>query len=168
MHSDIKRQIEALEEMNGPQLRAAYIAVFNERPHSNRHQWLKSRIAWGIQAKAEDGMSQRFINYGLENADLSELRVTAPRTTLAKKSTAPKHKPASEVPDRDPRIPKPGTVLERKYKGRNISITILPSGFQWEEEVHASLSAALKAATGASYSPYVFFKLGSKSKPAQE
>ncbi|CAM2070133.1 DUF2924 domain-containing protein [Sulfidibacter corallicola] len=78
---DLKEQIEKLEEMTGPELKAAYMAVFKERPHSHRHQWLKNRIAWGIQAKTEKGISKRFIKHGLENADLSELRATAPRTT---------------------------------------------------------------------------------------
>ncbi|CAM2066752.1 DUF2924 domain-containing protein [Sulfidibacter corallicola] len=167
MYSEVEKKIKALDRMNGLELRAAYIEVFNERPHSHRHQWLKRRIAWGIQAKAEGGWSERFIAEA-QKADLTELRVMAPGSSpiKRKKQTEPKTGEDSALDDtgRDPRIPKPGTVLEREFKGRQVRITIKRSGFEWDGKVYASFSAAVKAATGASYSPYVFFKLGAKPK----
>ncbi len=166
MNQHVFKQIEALKTMNGTQLKAAYIEVFDERPHSHRHDWLRGRIAWGIQAKAERGMSHRFIEHGLEHADLSELRVSAPRSTTQPPRTEsqPKAVPSIECSERDPRIPPPGSVLERDFQGRRISITVLAHGFEWNGQVFASFTKALKTAIGKSYSPFAFFKLGKKPK----
>ncbi len=135
MNRAVALQLHMLDSMTTAELKAAYIEVFNERPHSHRRLWLRSRVAWGIQAKAERGMSQRFIDHGLKHADLSDIRLHAP-----------------------------GTVLERDFQGRKISVKILPHGFEWNGTVYPSFSKAVKTATGKSYSPYAFFKLGPKPK----
>ena len=41
----------------------------------------------------------------------------------------------------DPRLPMPGTVLTRKYKGQTVRVTVLKDGFEYEGETYASLSA---------------------------
>lgn len=162
MAMTMEEQIQALDMMNGTELKTAYMKVFGERPHSQRHQWLRNRIAWGLQAKAWGGMSQRFTSHGLANADLSELRVVAPRNQKVARSTHPVVPVAQIRFKRDPRIPMPGTTLEREYKGRKIQITVLETGFEWNGTVYNSFSKAVKTATGASYSPFEFFKLGPK------
>lgn len=169
MKKDRRRFFEKLRTMNGTELRVAYLKLFEERPHSHRHEWLRNRIAWGFQAKLETGMSQRFIQYGLQNADLSELRTHPPRSTAGgpeagdEISTGESQSVAEKVPGRDPRIPPPGTVLSRDYKGTRIAVKVLAHGFEWNGTVYSSFTKAVKTATGASYSPYVFFKLGAKS-----
>ncbi|CAM2007226.1 DUF2924 domain-containing protein [Acanthopleuribacter pedis] len=167
MNQAIELQLQLLDSMTTNELKAAYIEVFDERPHSHRRLWLKSRVAWGIQAKGERGMSQRFIEHGLKHADLSEIRMHAPRSIKSKQTEpepATKSAPQVEREQRDPRIPAPGTVLERDFQGRKISIKIQPHGFEWDGIVYPSFSKAVKTATGKSYSPYAFFKLGPKPK----
>ncbi len=167
MNQAIELQIQMLDSMTTAELKAAYIEVFNERPHSHRRLWLHSRVAWGIQAKADRGMSQRFIEHGLKHADLSDIRMHAPRSIKPKQpEPEPTTEPGPQVESeqRDPRIPAPGSVLERDFKGRKISIKILPHGFEWNGNVYPSFSKAVKTATGQSYSPYAFFKLGPKPK----
>jgi len=62
--------------------------------------------------------------------------------------------------DRDPRIPAPGTVLTREYKGRIVTVTVLPSGFDTGGMIYKSLSKAAGAACGQkSINGFVFFKL---------
>jgi len=39
------------------------------------------------------------------------------------------------------RLPIPGTVLSRKYRGRRVDVKVLPSGFEYEGQVYRSLSA---------------------------
>lgn len=167
MNRAIALQLHLLDSMTTAELKAAYIEVFNERPHSHRRLWLRSRVAWGIQAKAERGMSQRFIEHGLKHADLSDIRMHAPRSYKPKRATPEpiaQVAPHVETEQRDPRIPAPGTVLERDFQGRKISVKILPHGFEWNGTVYPSFSKAVKTATGKSYSPYAFFKLGPKPK----
>ena len=57
------------------------------------------------------------------------------------------------------RLPIPGTVLTRKYRGRLIEVTVLPKGFEWEGEVYRSLSAVAKAVTGSHWNGFLFFGL---------
>jgi hypothetical protein len=48
----------------------------------------------------------------------------------------------------DDRLPPPGTVITRAYKGESLHVKVLPHGFEFEGEVFKSLSAAAKAITG--------------------
>jgi hypothetical protein len=59
----------------------------------------------------------------------------------------------------DRRLPMPGTVLTRQYKGRTVVVTILPNGFEYEGKVYRSLSAVATAVTGTHWNGYHFFNL---------
>lgn len=50
--------------------------------------------------------------------------------------------------ERDPRLPAPGTVLTRKYKDREIRVTVLEDGFRWDGKEYRSLTAIARLATG--------------------
>ncbi len=58
---------------------------------------------------------------------------------------------------RDLRLPKPGDVLCRWYKGREITVRVLKSGFEYEGRRFRSLSAIAKAVTGAHWNGLLFF-----------
>ena len=60
-------------------------------------------------------------------------------------------------PRRDIRLPKPGDVLSRYYKGREITAYVLDSGFEYEGRRFRSLSAIAKAVTGAHWNGLLFF-----------
>ena len=59
----------------------------------------------------------------------------------------------------DDRLPLPGALLIREYKGRTVKVMVLNDGFEWEGTVHKSLSSVAKAITGTHTSGYLFFKL---------
>ena len=59
----------------------------------------------------------------------------------------------------DPRIPAPGTVITRDYKGRKLLVGVLDNGFEFEGSIYRSLSAVAKAATGAHWNGMLFFGL---------
>ena len=62
---------------------------------------------------------------------------------------------------RDIRLPKPGDVLSRCYKGQAITVRVLESGFEYEGRRFRSLSAIAKAVTGAHWNGLLFFGLTS-------
>jgi len=62
----------------------------------------------------------------------------------------------------DDRLPPPGTVLTRKYKGETLQVLVLADGFEYAGEVYASLSAVAKAITGSHCNGYLFFRLGQR------
>lgn len=150
---NISEVVGQLDEFSTDLLKAEYIRLHGEAPYSHNRRWLIRRIVWRMQAGERGGFSERFVRHGLENADLRDARV-CPKVEEPVMRTP--------VPDRDPRIPKPGTVLERKFKGRLIRIKILENGFEWDGQVFSSFSKAVKTASQSDYSPYTFFKLGKR------
>ncbi len=57
----------------------------------------------------------------------------------------------------DIRLPKPGDVFSRDYKGRAITVRVLESGFEYEGRRFRSLSAIAKSVTGAHWNGLLFF-----------
>jgi hypothetical protein len=66
------------------------------------------------------------------------------------------------VPDKpDGRLPPPGTILTRAYKGETLQVQVLPRGLEYQGAVYKSLSAVAKAITGSHCNGYLFFRLNS-------
>ena len=53
----------------------------------------------------------------------------------------------------------PGTVITRKHKGSDITVTATETGFEWDGTAYPSLSAVAQAITGYGVSGPHFFKL---------
>ena len=62
----------------------------------------------------------------------------------------------------DDRLPRPGTILTRRYKGRTLQVEVLEHGFAFDGQVYRSLSAVAKAVTGSHCSGHFFFGLTEK------
>ena len=58
---------------------------------------------------------------------------------------------------RDLRLPKPGDVLSRRYKGEDLIVRVLEAGFEFEGRRYRSLSGVAKAVTGAHWNGLLFF-----------
>lgn len=61
--------------------------------------------------------------------------------------------------DTESRTPLPGTILVRKYKGRDLQVKVLEKGFEYQGDVYKSLSAVAKHITGSHCNGFLFFKL---------
>lgn len=57
------------------------------------------------------------------------------------------------------RLPLSGAVLEKKYKGMEISVKVLEVGFEYNSKYYKTLSAVACAITGQHISGYHFFGL---------
>ena len=55
------------------------------------------------------------------------------------------------------RLPIPGTVITKNYKGKLIRVKVLEKGFEYENARYKSLSALAAKITGAHWSGYSFF-----------
>jgi hypothetical protein len=58
---------------------------------------------------------------------------------------------------RDKRLPIPGTVITKKYKGQLIRVRVLEKGFEHDNTFYKSLSAIATKITGAHWNGYNFF-----------
>ena len=63
----------------------------------------------------------------------------------------------------DPRIPAVGTIITRQYKGEEIKVKVLETGFEFKDKIFKSISAAAVHIAGGPVSGYAFFKLGAKN-----
>jgi hypothetical protein len=164
MEMNVGREVAALQRMTVKQLRQKYAEVFGEDTNGHNKAWLVKRIAWRLQARAEGGLSDRARRRASELADDADLRMNPPM-----KAAAPA---ADETPVRvlkfqaDDRLPPPGTVITRKYKGEVLQVKVRPDGFEYEGVVYTSLSAVAKQITGSHCNGFLFFRLAGKGGDA--
>ncbi len=158
MDPNVTREVAALPRLTVPQLLARYAEVFGERPNTRNRAWLTKRLAWRLQALAEGDLSQRARQRAAGLARDADLRLNPPR--LAPAAAAPERTCTAPVDARpDGRLPPPGTVLTRPYKGGTIQVQVLAHGFEYDGKVYRSLSAVAKAVTGSHCNGFLFFRL---------
>jgi hypothetical protein len=154
--------IERLPAMTVTQLRDEYRRVCGE-PTASRHKaWLVRRVAWRLQANDEGGLSERALRRAAELANDAEIRVTAPKAVGAGEPARTKHVVITGG-QRDAGLA-PGTRLRRDWRGRTVSVTVLPDGFDLDGTVYRTLSAAARAITGTKWNGHVFFGLKKQSR----
>ena len=157
MNLNVAKEVAALGRMTVAELRNRYAAVFGEPTRTCNKTWLLRRIIWRLQAQAEGDLSERIRKRAAELANDADIRLSPPKATPSDGSATS----TARLPVKgDHRLPPPGTVITRDYKGRRLRVTVLANGFEFEGEVHKSLSAVAKAITGAHYNGWFFFRLG--------
>jgi hypothetical protein len=157
------RQLAALAGKGVAELRAKYLEVFGEPSRSGNKDYLYKKLAWRIQSLAEGGLSERAKRRAEELARDADIRTTVPRTPVMTAGAAARTvvlaAPGSTDDGRD-RLPIPGTVLTRTYKGKHVAVTVLDDGtFDYDGQTYRSLSAIAKAVTGSHWNGYLFFGL---------
>ena len=96
---------------------------------------------------------------GPRNWHDADLRLSPPRPQPVRVSVTPE--PASGTTSRlfDRRLPAPGSVITRQYKGQLLQVLVCANGFEFEGEVFESLSAVAKRITGNHWNGFQFFRL---------
>ena len=169
MEIAVRKEIEALRRMTVGQLCQKYAEVFGEETRTHHKQFLFRRVAWRIQALAEGGLSERARRRALEIANDADLRVRAPKTVFQQDvSLSPDSTVRRRVAETDPRLPAPGGVVERRYKGRDIVVKVLRDGFEYEDRIYRSLSAIAGVVTGTKWNGFLFFGCAADKGGANE
>ena len=159
MEAGTYREIQGLARMTVGQLRDKYLDVFGEETRARHKVFLQKRIGWRLQALAEGDLSERACRRAEELADGADLRLRAPHdpnrpgSADARARTTEGHIP----PSRDPRLPVPGTLLAREFRGRDVVVKVLDEGFEFEDRRYQSLSAIAKEVTGSKWNGFLFF-----------
>jgi len=147
-------------------LRERYADAFGEPTASGNRQWLFRRVAWRIQSLAEGDLSERARRRAVELARDVDVRVRPPSdgepdeaVRTGTRLVTITGRIASSGNDR---LPAPGSVLRRAFKGADHEVTVLPQGFEYEGKVYRSLSAVATAITGSHWNGFLFFGLTKK------
>lgn len=166
MDLNVGKEVAALQRLTVKELRARYAEVFGEETLAQNRTWLVRRIAWRLQALAEGDLSERARRRAAELANDANLRMNPPGAKPLTATTEAMTRTRSLRFQPDDRLPPPGTVITRRYKGEVLQVKVLPHGFEYEGEVYGSLSAVARAITGSHCNGYLFFRMGEKGGDA--
>ena len=155
MDLNIVNEVATLQRLSIGQLRQRFAELFGEATAASNRTWLVKRIAWRMQALAEGDLSQRARRRAAELARDADLRLNPPRSQT---TTAIQPEPVTVPAPVDHRLPPPGTILTRPYKGQLVQVQVLTNGFAYAGHVFPSLSAVAKAITGSHTNGYHFFR----------
>ena len=149
-------QIMALRESSLSELKTKYEELFpGQKAPSNNKIFMWRKIVYrlqeleygGISAEAQSKIQQLIQQYDpINNKTLRNNAVT-------------ENRPKKKNLGRDKRLPIPGTVITKEYKGVSLQVKILKSGFEYNNKVYKSLTAIAKEVTEAHWNGYLFFNL---------
>jgi Protein of unknown function (DUF2924) len=161
MANETAKALAALQRMGVAALREKYAEVFGEPTTTGNRTWLVQRIAWRIQALAEGDLSERAKQRAAELARDADQRVVPPRERPAVAPAPATGRTVSRevAAASDGRLPPPGSVITRKYKGTAVQVKVLADGFEYAGGRCGSLSAVAKAVTGSHCNGFLFFRL---------
>ena len=156
MELNLVNEVAALQRLSVGQLRQRFAELFGEATAASNKTWLIKRLLWRLQALAEGDLSERARRRAAELARDADLRLNPPQLQTTAPTTTPE--PVGMAAPVDPRLPPPGTILARPYKGQLVQVQVLTDGFAYAGTVYASLSAVAKAITGSHTNGYHFFR----------
>ncbi|MEM7629517.1 MAG: DUF2924 domain-containing protein [Planctomycetota bacterium] len=165
--SHIQKELAALEDMTTRELRERYEEVFGEAARSSNRRWLIRRVAWQIQMLAEGDLAARTVervrDKALPLARDADLRVRPPAGQA--EDHDPERTVITAIPvGRDERVPPPGAMLVREFKGREHRVTVRADGFEYRGDTYRSLSAVAHAISGSHWNGFHFFGLGKRTR----
>jgi hypothetical protein len=151
MNEAISAQIGKLRHAPFKELNKRYKKMFGKAETASHKTYLLRRIAYRLQELEHGGLS-------LKAKDSLKTLVTKydPINNAAFRP-APSRLNASNSKDR--RLPIPGTVINKEYKGSRYQVKVLENGFEYSSKIYTSLSAIAKEITGAHWNGYLFFGL---------
>jgi hypothetical protein len=157
--------IEGLAKLNVADLKIHYLQIFGEASQSTNKDFLFRRIAWRLQATAAGDLTERARRQAVEIVRDADLRSRGPVGFLAQTGTTsfPAILDRSQ-PQRDWRLPEPGTVLTRRLTDRHIVVKVLEQGFEYESRRYRSLSAIAREVTGTRWNGLLFFGLAERRR----
>lgn len=160
MTEELRAELDELQRLSIVELQRRYVALFGKTPRASHRLFLLRRVAWKIQEQKVSGLStearRRLTELTNQLDPLTEMATKARRRV--KTQTKRRGQP------REIRLPKPGALIRRVYKGREIVVRVLQTGFEYEGERYRSLSAIAKTITSAHWNGLLFFGLVSQKK----
>ncbi len=153
------REILALRPLSVTELRARYLALFGEETASRNKDYLFKRIAYRMQEQKYGGLSRAAVARAELLAAQAPIRRRPPREKLGDPEVATPAAPVVLAVVRDPRLPPPGTVLRRVFRGEEHAVTVLDHGFEYRGAKYSSLSALATLIAGSRWNGFTFFAL---------
>ncbi len=158
METTMLRELQRIQRLSVGELQAEWSKLYGGEPCRSRNRtYLVKRLCWRVQELAHGGLSDGARARIDQLAPDPFTRSRTPREALDA-AAANKAKPAPG-PKRDPRLPAPGTLITRTYRGRELHLLVLDDGFELGGQHYRSLSEAARAVTGSKWNGRLFWGL---------
>ena len=152
MEDSIRARILALKTASLSELQKEYSALYGDKKAlSNNKTYLWQRIAYRIQEIEYGGLPEEAKNKTRELAQEYD--------PINNKALRPDNGAAKHYVSRDRRLPLPGTIITKNYKGTDIRVKILEKGFEYNDKVYKSLTAIAKEVTRSHWNGYLFLNM---------
>ena len=149
-------EIMELKDKSLLELKAIYKEVYGaETAPSSNKVYLWRKIAYKLQEVEHGGISaqaQSKIEEFIQKYDPVNNKALRPGDDSDDKDKKSKL-------SRDKRLPIPGTIITKEYKGASLEVKILERGFEYNNKLYKSLTAIAKEVTSAHWNGYLFFGL---------
>ena len=149
-------QIMELKGKSLDELKTKYEELFlGQTAPSNNKIFIWRKITYRLQELEYGGIStetQSKIQQLIQQYDPINNKALRP-------DNIPENQPKKSGISRDKRLPIPGTVITKEYKGISLQVKVLKSGFEYNSKVYKTLTAIAKEVTGAHWNGYLFFNL---------
>lgn len=145
-------QIKSIESLRGAALREKFREVVGTETRSKDRPYVIKRIVQALQARGGNAQPAAVASPPPTPANQEKRSAT-------KKAPAEKKTKAASGRTRDPRLPVPGTVLEREHDGKTVRVKVLEDGFEFRGKTYRSLSAVAREVTQTAWNGLLFFHL---------
>lgn len=148
--------IERLKGKNLEELQAEFERIFGKKTDSTNDTFLRRKIAYRIQEMELGGLSKKAkvrLDELIEKYDPVNNKALRPKITTGGKEL--KTLPSM----RDKRLPIPGTIIRKNYKGKEIEVRVLEKEFEYNGKCYRSLTGIAFEITGAHWNGYAFFSV---------
>jgi len=156
MKETIEAKIAALKNKTIPELQKEFEALFEgQKASSDNKVYMVRRIAYRLQELEYGGLSQKAHNRLKELIGLYDpVNNKAIRPKVSVETQA-----RTKTRGRDMRLPIPGTIITKDYRGKKYEVKVLEDGFEYERKIYRHLTAIAEKITGAHWNGYYFFNL---------
>lgn len=149
---NVTEQIDNLRAATISELVERYKQLFGQKPPVWTKVVLVRQLAHKLQEQALGGISPA------AKTRIQELiRIYDPIHKVVIKSSTGKTDAG-----RDIRLPVPGSLIVKTYKGKRLEVKVLEQGFEYNGVVYNNLSSVARAVTGIHWNGYLFFGIKQK------
>ena len=149
--------VRRLAGMPAGELQQLYKRIFGSAIPSGNSDQARRKIAWHLQAEREGCLPESARRHALAIARGASLRIHMRHGSA--RAALPHANVTSIVSDHDSRLPMPGSIIVKDYRGKTVVVRVLDAGFEYDGKRFTSLSAIAKQITGTKWNGFLFFGL---------
>ena len=158
METMLLGELEQIQRMSVSELRVRWRELYGFDSRSRNRIFLVRRCCWRLQELRLGGLSDT------ATARLAELAPTGFERAQIHRGFVV-GVAATRSPQRDVRLPAPGTVITRRWHGRDLRLLVREDGgFEVDGHVYGSLTEAARGVTNSAWNGRLFWGVSKRSR----